>query len=122
MTTSSEFPDAQSTLGVFLTGEGFQPDAFQLKSFAALDAGRNLLVSAPTGSGKTLGGEYAAFRSLSGGGRCFYTTPVKALSNQKFRQFRRRFGAENEIGRASCRERAAMPWPRASLTPVSYAS
>lgn len=95
MTTSSEFPDAQSTLGVFLTGEGFQPDAFQLKSFAALDAGRNLLVSAPTGSGKTLVGEYAAFRSLSGGGRCFYTTPVKALSNQKFRQFRRRFGAEN---------------------------
>ncbi|MFN7244893.1 MAG: DEAD/DEAH box helicase, partial [Dietzia cercidiphylli] len=71
------------------------PDPFQLEAFTALDAGRNLLVSAPTGSGKTLIGEYAAHRALSGGGRCFYTTPVKALSNQKFRQFRHRFGPEN---------------------------
>ena len=95
MTTSSDAAGTPDTLETFLAGEGFTPDPFQLDSFAALDAGRNLLVSAPTGSGKTLVGEYAAFRALSSGGRCFYTTPIKALSNQKFRQFRERFGAEN---------------------------
>ena len=54
MTTS---PDAAGLLESFLSGEGFTPDPFQLESFAALDAGRNLLVSAPTGSGKTLVGD-----------------------------------------------------------------
>src|SRR5699024_161044 len=43
----------------------------------------------------TLVGEYAAHRALAGGGRCFYTTPIKALSNQKFRPFRTRFGPPN---------------------------
>ena len=95
MTTRSEPLEPGVVLESFLSAEGFDPDPFQLESFAALDAGRNLLVSAPTGSGKTLVGEYAAHRALSGGGRCFYTTPVKALSNQKFRQFRQRFGPEN---------------------------
>lgn len=91
----SDHPDPDRLLESFLSDEGFHPDPFQLESFTALDAGRNLLVSAPTGSGKTLVGEFAAHRSLAGGGRCFYTTPVKALSNQKFRQFRDRFGPEN---------------------------
>ncbi|MBB1020996.1 DEAD/DEAH box helicase, partial [Dietzia sp. E1] len=95
MTTSPDETHPDDLLEGFLSGEGFAPDPFQLEAFAALDAGRNLLVSAPTGSGKTLVGEYAAYRALAGGGRCFYTTPVKALSNQKFRQFRERFGPEN---------------------------
>ena len=94
MTTSPDETYPDDLLEGFLSGEGFAPDPFQLEAFAALDAGRNLLVSAPTGSGKTLVGEYAAYRALAGGGRCFYTTPVKALSNQKFRQFRERFGPE----------------------------
>ncbi|KZO59887.1 DEAD/DEAH box helicase [Dietzia cinnamea] len=95
MMTSPDETHPDDLLEGFLSGEGFAPDPFQLEAFAALDAGRNLLVSAPTGSGKTLVGEYAAYRALAGGGRCFYTTPVKALSNQKFRQFRERFGPEN---------------------------
>ncbi|MFS4489462.1 DEAD/DEAH box helicase [Dietzia kunjamensis] len=95
MTTSPDRPRTDHLLEDFLTGEGFSPDPFQLEAFSALDGGRNLLVSAPTGSGKTLIGEYAAHRALAGGGRCFYTTPIKALSNQKFRQFRTRFGPEN---------------------------
>ncbi|MFN3338831.1 MAG: DEAD/DEAH box helicase [Dietzia sp.] len=95
MTTRSDPHDSGTLLESFLHAEGFDPDPFQLESFTALDAGRNLLVSAPTGSGKTLIGEYAAHRAMAGGGRCFYTTPVKALSNQKFRQFRHRFGPEN---------------------------
>ena len=95
MTTSPDRPHTSDLLEDFLTGEGFSPDPFQFDAFAALDAGRNLLVSAPTGSGKTLVGEYAAYRALARGGRCFYTTPIKALSNQKFRQFRTRFGSEN---------------------------
>ena len=94
MTTSS---DRSAIAAAFLAGEGFDADDFQLESFAALDAGRDLLVSAPTGSGKTLVGEYAAHLALARGRRCFYTTPIKALSNQKYRQFRQRFG-DGQVG------------------------
>ena len=90
-------PEPSPVARTFLAGEGFDADEFQLEAFAALDAGRNVLVSAPTGSGKTLVGEYAAHLALAHGRRCFYTTPVKALSNQKFRQFRRRFG-DGQVG------------------------
>ena len=68
----------------FLSGLDFRPDHFQLEAFDALDRGNNVLVSAPTGSGKTLVAAYAINRSLAQGGRAFYTTPIKALSNQKF--------------------------------------
>jgi superfamily II RNA helicase len=72
----------------------FPLDAFQQESIAALDSGESVVVVAPTGSGKTLIGEYAIWRALGQGKRVFYTTPLKALSNQKLRDFRRQFGVE----------------------------
>lgn len=72
----------------------FQLDDFQEQAIAALDAGQSVVVCAPTGSGKTLIGEYAIHRALAQGRRVFYTTPLKALSNQKLRDFRDRFGAD----------------------------
>ncbi|GAB4380582.1 MAG: DEAD/DEAH box helicase [Elainellaceae cyanobacterium] len=75
----------------------FELDEFQKQAIAALNAGESVVVCAPTGSGKTLIGEYAIYRALARGKRVFYTTPLKALSNQKLRDFRDRFGA-NRVG------------------------
>jgi superfamily II RNA helicase len=69
-------------------------DPFQQKAFAAVDRGESLIVAAPTGCGKTLISEYAVDVSVRQGGRAVYTAPIKALSNQKYRDFRRRFGDE----------------------------
>jgi ATP-dependent RNA helicase HelY len=68
----------------FLAGLGFEPDGFQREALDALDAGASVLVAAPTGSGKTLVAEYAVARALDAGRKAFYTTPLKALSNQKY--------------------------------------
>ena len=73
----------------------FKLDNFQLKAIAALNADKSVIVCAPTGSGKTLIGEYAIHRAISRGKRVFYTTPLKALSNQKFRDFQALFGADD---------------------------
>jgi len=59
----------------------------------ALDEGHSVVVAAPTGSGKTVVAEYAVEQALAEGGKAFYTTPLKALSNQKFSDFCRRYGA-----------------------------
>jgi superfamily II RNA helicase len=72
----------------------FPLDPFQLEAIDALNQGHSVVVSAPTGSGKTLVGEYAIHRALAHGQKVFYTTPLKALSNQKLRDFREQFGAE----------------------------
>ena len=72
----------------------FPLDPFQLEAIDALNQGHSVVVSAPTGSGKTLVGEYAIHRALAHGQKVFYTTPLKALSNQKLRDFRAQFGAE----------------------------
>ena len=72
----------------------FPLDEFQLDAIDALNQGHSVVVSAPTGSGKTLVGEYAIHRALAHGRKVFYTTPLKALSNQKLRDFREQFGAE----------------------------
>ena len=71
----------------------FALDAFQVRAIEALHAGESVLVAAPTGSGKTVVAEYAVDRAIEGDGKCFYTTPLKALSNQKFGDFVARLGA-----------------------------
>jgi ATP-dependent RNA helicase HelY len=71
----------------------FDLDDFQRRAIAALDAGSSVLVAAPTGSGKTVVAEHAVARALAQGGKAFYTTPIKALSNQKYADLVRRHGA-----------------------------
>ncbi|MDQ3575199.1 MAG: DEAD/DEAH box helicase, partial [Actinomycetota bacterium] len=76
----------------FLASLGFEPDGFQVRAFDALDEGRSVLVAAPTGSGKTVVAEYAISRALAEGQKAFYTTPLKALSNQKYADLVRAHG------------------------------
>jgi ATP-dependent RNA helicase HelY len=71
----------------------FEFDEFQLAACRALDAGHGVLVAAPTGSGKTVAGEFAVHLALAEGKKCFYTTPIKALSNQKYNDLVRRYSA-----------------------------
>ncbi len=72
----------------------FTPDSFQTEALNAFAMGSSVLVSAPTGSGKTVVGEGAVYLTLQKGERSFYTTPIKALSNQKYREFCATFGSE----------------------------
>ncbi|QDY75971.1 DEAD/DEAH box helicase [Streptomyces qinzhouensis] len=72
----------------------FDLDPFQIDACQALEAGRGVLVAAPTGSGKTIVGEFAVHLALQQGRKCFYTTPIKALSNQKYADLAKRYGAD----------------------------
>ncbi len=81
----------------FIDGLGFGLDPFQFDAIEAIDQHVNVLVSAPTGSGKTLIANYAIGRVLERGERAFYTTPLKALSNQKFHELSALFG-EGRVG------------------------
>jgi ATP-dependent RNA helicase HelY len=78
----------------FIESQGFGLDRFQDDALDAVDAGVNVLVSAPTGSGKTLIANYAIGRVLEQGRRAFYTTPLKALSNQKYAELCELYGDE----------------------------
>src|SRR3954449_12760647 len=72
----------------------FPLDDFQLRGCEAIEEGRSVLVAAPTGSGKTIVGEFAVHLALETGRKCFFTTPIKALSNQKYNDLVARYGTD----------------------------
>ena len=86
---AQEGPELSSFRGLY----DFAFDDFQVRACRALAGGHGVLVAAPTGSGKTVVGEFAVHLALAQGGKCFYTTPIKALSNQKYADLSRRYGA-----------------------------
>jgi superfamily II RNA helicase len=88
-------PTELSLLEAFRERYAFVFDAFQEEAIHHIAAGTSVIVSAPTGAGKTLIAEFAIFRALANGQRIAYTTPIKALSNQKYADFCRQFGAEH---------------------------
>ncbi|HET8603145.1 MAG TPA: DEAD/DEAH box helicase [Marmoricola sp.] len=81
-------------LAEFASLYDFPLDDFQQRACRELEDGRSVLVAAPTGSGKTLVGEFAVHLALAEGRKCFYTTPIKALSNQKYNDLLARYGPE----------------------------
>jgi ATP-dependent RNA helicase HelY len=83
---------SETELTRFAADLPFALDDFQQKSCAALERGHGVLVCAPTGAGKTVVGEFAVHLALAAGRKCFYTTPIKALSNQKHTDLVRRYG------------------------------
>jgi ATP-dependent RNA helicase HelY len=85
----------QSVLAQFLATRPWPLDPFQVEAIEKLDAHRGVLVSAPTSSGKTVVADYCNFRALAEGTKVIYTTPLKALSNQKYRDFVREHGEAN---------------------------
>jgi hypothetical protein len=90
-------PARAGELAKFAAELAFGLDAFQQQACAALENGHGVLVCAPTGAGKTVVGEFAVHLALAAGGKCFYTTPIKALSNQKHTDFVARYG-KDQIG------------------------
>ena len=85
-------PETQADIAAFVARYPFPIDDFQLEAIAHLAADRSVMVAAPTGTGKTLVAEYAIWRAQQRGQRVIYTTPLKALSNQKYRDLRNIYG------------------------------
>ncbi len=79
----------------FMKYDGLELDKFQEDAIKAIEKGDSVIVSAPTGSGKTLIADYIIDRDFKTGTRVIYTAPIKALSNQKFKDFSKKYGAEN---------------------------
>ncbi len=84
----------RSELGRFTAGLDFPLDDFQVHACEAVEEGKGVLVAAPTGAGKTIVGEFAVHLALATGRKAFYTTPIKALSNQKYHDLVRVHGAD----------------------------
>ncbi len=87
--------ESRTRLGAFKETFSFELDDFQQQACASLEAGRGVLVAAPTGAGKTIVGEFAVYLALERGLKAFYTTPIKALSNQKYGELALKYGARN---------------------------
>ncbi|WP_457950197.1 DEAD/DEAH box helicase [Pseudarthrobacter sp. alpha12b] len=87
--------EAATYLGAFIRTLDFELDDFQRQACRSLQEGRGVLVAAPTGAGKTIVGEFAIYLALQRGLKAFYTTPIKALSNQKFSELSEKYGADN---------------------------
>jgi len=85
---------AHKITNTFIERYPFSLDSFQIEGCHALEGGKSVLVAAPTGAGKTIVGEFAAFLAVDSGKKCFYTTPIKALSNQKYQDLIAMFGEE----------------------------
>ena len=81
----------------FAAAYPFELDDFQIEGCHALEDGQGVLVAAPTGAGKTIVGEFAAYLAINEGKKCFYTTPIKALSNQKYQDLCSIYG-ESKVG------------------------
>jgi ATP-dependent RNA helicase HelY len=82
----------RTELAAFASTFDFELDDFQVDACRAVEEGRGVLVAAPTGAGKTVVGEFAVHLALAQGRKAFYTTPIKALSNQKYQDLVRRHG------------------------------
>ena len=91
--SKAKYPKTQKFSEIF----PFELDPFQIEACHALENGKGVLVAAPTGAGKTIIGEFAVDLVTNSGGKCFYTTPIKALSNQKFTELCIKYG-ESKIG------------------------
>lgn len=87
-------PSLTGELAAFAADLKFSLDPFQQQACAALENGHSVLVCAPTGAGKTVVGEFAVHLARAAGGKCFYTTPIKALSNQKYADLADRYGRD----------------------------
>src|SRR5947199_9177770 len=87
--------ETQADIAAFVARYPFSIDDFQLEAIAHLAADRSVMVAAPTGTGKTLVAEYAIWRAQQRGQRVIYTTPLKALSNQKYRDLRSIYGNDS---------------------------
>lgn len=85
----------KTLFGQFQADRPYDLDQFQIESCVHLQNDKSVLVAAPTSAGKTIVGIFAVYLALSKQTRCFYTTPIKALSNQKFNEFVAEFGKEN---------------------------
>lgn len=92
---ASRTAEAKTYLGSFARSLDFELDDFQREACRSLQEGRGVLVAAPTGAGKTIVGEFAIYLALQRGLKAFYTTPIKALSNQKFSELAAKYGAAN---------------------------